>query len=51
MYRLGGVGLQDLPGHEEVEQAPEGCEVLFDGCGGPVVLLDVGSDVDRLYVG
>ena len=26
-------------------------EVLFDRCGGAVVLLDVGGDVDRLNIG
>jgi hypothetical protein len=48
---FGGVGLQDLPGRQKVEETPEGGEVLLHSGGRPVVFLDIGGDVDRLNIG
>jgi hypothetical protein len=49
--RLGRIGLQHLAGHEEVEEAPQRREVLFDGRRGAIVFFDTGSDMDRLNIG
>jgi hypothetical protein len=50
-HRLGRVGLKDFAGYEGVEKAPESGEVLLHRSGRPVVLFDVGGDVDRLNIG
>ena len=52
-YRMGRVGLHDVPGHQPIEEHPNRGQVLFDGRlrVRAAELLDVGRDVHRCHPG
>lgn len=46
--RSGGIGRDDLGGHEPVEEHADGGEVLLDSGGGAGMSLDIDGDGHRL---